>query len=57
MNEIQSLPLASISEDDENVAEEGETSPLSPANRSPMHAGSSPRHTKFRFAWILFSIY
>ncbi|XP_033219889.1 potassium voltage-gated channel subfamily H member 8 [Belonocnema kinseyi] len=43
-----SLTLPSISEDDENVPEEGETSPLSPPNRSPLHAASSPRHAKFR---------
>ncbi|XP_011498400.1 PREDICTED: potassium voltage-gated channel subfamily H member 8 [Ceratosolen solmsi marchali] len=43
-----SLTLPSISEDDENVPEEGETSPLSPPNRSPLHTSSSPRHTKFR---------
>ncbi|XP_058788674.1 potassium voltage-gated channel subfamily H member 8 isoform X2 [Phymastichus coffea] len=43
-----SLTLPSISEDDENVPEEGETSPLSPPNRSPLHASSSPRHAKFR---------
>ncbi|KAJ8676492.1 hypothetical protein QAD02_012279 [Eretmocerus hayati] len=43
-----SLTLPSISEDDENVPEEGETSPLSPPNRSPIHATTSPRHAKFR---------
>ena len=43
-----SLTLPSISEDDENVPEEGETSPLSPPNRSPLHATNSPRHAKFR---------
>ncbi|XP_043270708.1 potassium voltage-gated channel subfamily H member 8 isoform X3 [Venturia canescens] len=49
MNGIQSLTLPSISEDDENVPEEGETSPLSPPNRSPLHAATtSPRHAKFR---------
>ncbi|XP_020299509.1 potassium voltage-gated channel subfamily H member 8 [Pseudomyrmex gracilis] len=43
-----SLILPSISEDDENAAEEGETSPLtSPPNKSPLH-NSSPRHAKFR---------
>ncbi|XP_026672820.1 potassium voltage-gated channel subfamily H member 8 isoform X2 [Ceratina calcarata] len=42
-----SLTLPSISEDDENVPEEGETSPLSPPNKSPLHT-SSPRHAKFR---------
>ncbi|KAK0093508.1 hypothetical protein PV326_013384 [Microctonus aethiopoides] len=47
MNGVQSLTLPSISEDDENLPEEGETSPLSPANRSPMHI-TSPRHAKFR---------
>ncbi|XP_044592116.1 potassium voltage-gated channel subfamily H member 8 isoform X1 [Cotesia glomerata] len=46
MNGVPSLTLPSISEDDENVPEDGETSPLSPANRSPMHI-TSPRH-KFR---------
>ncbi|RZC37990.1 potassium voltage-gated channel subfamily H member 8, partial [Asbolus verrucosus] len=35
-NGMPSLTLPSISEDDENVHEEGESSPLSP-NRSPMH--------------------
>ncbi|XP_023247841.1 potassium voltage-gated channel subfamily H member 8 [Copidosoma floridanum] len=48
MNGGPSLTLPSISEDDENVPEEGETSPLSPSNRSPLHATSSPRHAKFR---------
>nr|XP_012142913.1 PREDICTED: potassium voltage-gated channel subfamily H member 8 isoform X5 [Megachile rotundata] len=43
-----SLTLPSISEDDENVPDEGETSPLSPPNKSPLHASSSPRHAKFR---------
>ncbi|XP_018311798.1 potassium voltage-gated channel subfamily H member 8 isoform X1 [Mycetomoellerius zeteki] len=43
-----SLTLPSISEDDENLAEEGETSPLSPPNKSPLHTSSSPRHAKFR---------
>ncbi|CAB0044343.1 unnamed protein product, partial [Trichogramma brassicae] len=43
-----SLTLPSISEDDENAPEEGETSPLSPHNRSPMHGTSSPRHAKLR---------
>ncbi|XP_077257341.1 eag-like K[+] channel isoform X1 [Temnothorax americanus] len=43
-----SLTLPSISEDDENLAEEGETSPLSPPNKSPLHGTSSPRHAKFR---------
>ncbi|XP_015113234.1 potassium voltage-gated channel subfamily H member 8 isoform X1 [Diachasma alloeum] len=48
MNGIQSqTALPSISEDDENVPDEGETSPLSPANRSPLHT-VSPRHAKFR---------
>ncbi|XP_076679483.1 eag-like K[+] channel isoform X4 [Andrena cerasifolii] len=42
-----SVTLPSISEDDENAPEEGETSPLSPPNKSPLHS-SSPRHTKFR---------
>ncbi|XP_043496426.1 potassium voltage-gated channel subfamily H member 8 isoform X1 [Polistes fuscatus] len=42
-----SLTLPSISEDDENIVEEGETSPLSPSNKSPLHT-SSPRHAKFR---------
>ena len=49
MNGVPSLTLPSISEDDENVPEEGETSPLSPPNRSPLHASSSPRHAKFRY--------
>ena len=43
-----SLTLPSISEDDENVPDEGETSPLSPPNKSPSHM-SSPRHAKFRY--------
>nr|CAD7197040.1 unnamed protein product [Timema douglasi] len=47
MNGIPSLTLPSISEDDENIPEEGETSPLSPANRSPLHTAISPRHAKF----------
>ncbi|XP_044012585.1 potassium voltage-gated channel subfamily H member 8 isoform X2 [Aphidius gifuensis] len=47
MNGIQSLTLPSISEDDENIPEEGETSPLSQQNRSPSHV-TSPRQTKFR---------
>ncbi|CAH1375325.1 potassium voltage-gated channel subfamily H member 8 isoform X2 [Tenebrio molitor] len=46
-NGMPSLTLPSISEDDENLHEEGETSPLSP-NRSPLHAVSnSPRHAKY----------
>ncbi|KAG5895875.1 hypothetical protein JTB14_012258 [Gonioctena quinquepunctata] len=47
-NGLPSLTLPSISEDDENAHEEGETSPLSP-NRSPIHAltNNSPRHAKF----------
>lgn len=53
MNGVQSLTLPSISEDDENLPEEGETSPLSPANRSPMHI-TSPRHAKFRLAILNF---
>ncbi|KAG8298896.1 Potassium voltage-gated channel sub H member 4 [Homalodisca vitripennis] len=47
MNGVPSLTLPSISEDDENVPEEGETSPLSPPTRSPMHVAVSPRHAKF----------
>ncbi|GLH13144.1 Cyclic nucleotide-gated cation channel subunit A [Gryllus bimaculatus] len=48
MNGVPSMTLPSISEDDENVPEEGETSPLSPPTRSPLHgAASSPRHAKF----------
>ncbi|XP_014485672.1 PREDICTED: potassium voltage-gated channel subfamily H member 8 isoform X1 [Dinoponera quadriceps] len=43
-----SLTLPSISEDDENAVEEGESSPLSPPNKSPLHTSSSPRHAKFR---------
>lgn len=47
VNGVPSLTLPSISEDDENAHEEGETSPLSP-NRSPIHAiSNSPRHAKF----------
>ncbi|XP_071050671.1 voltage-gated delayed rectifier potassium channel KCNH8 isoform X2 [Onthophagus taurus] len=49
VNGVPSLTLPSISEDDENAHEEGETSPLSP-NRSPVHAtqlSNSPRHAKF----------
>lgn len=42
-----SLTLPSITEDDENILEEGETSPLSPPNKSPSHT-ASPRHAKFR---------
>ncbi|XP_024945498.1 potassium voltage-gated channel subfamily H member 8 isoform X2 [Cephus cinctus] len=48
MNGAHSLTLPSISEDDENLPEEGETSPLSPPNRSPLHIATSPRHAKFR---------
>ncbi|XP_063239033.1 potassium voltage-gated channel subfamily H member 8 [Bacillus rossius redtenbacheri] len=47
MNGVPSLTLPSISEDDENIPEEGETSPLSPPSRSPLHASASPRHAKF----------
>ncbi|XP_049859060.1 potassium voltage-gated channel subfamily H member 8 isoform X2 [Schistocerca gregaria] len=47
INGVPSMTLPSISEDDENIPEEGETSPLSPPNRSPLHSSSSPRHTKF----------
>ncbi|XP_018909518.1 voltage-gated delayed rectifier potassium channel KCNH8 isoform X2 [Bemisia tabaci] len=50
MNGMPSLTLPSISEDDENVPEEGETSPLSPPTRSPVHHSTvtySPRHAKF----------
>lgn len=47
MNGLPSLTLPSISEDDENAAEEGEDSPLSPPNRSPLDA-LSPRHSKTR---------
>lgn len=55
MNGVMSLTLPSISEDDENAPEEGETSPLSP-NRSPLHAAStvstnSPRHAKFNLRY------
>lgn len=55
MNGVMSLTLPSISEDDENAGDDGETSPLSP-NRSPLHAANaaanttstcSPRHAKF----------
>ncbi|KAJ9599983.1 hypothetical protein L9F63_009725, partial [Diploptera punctata] len=46
MNGVPSLTLPSISEDDENIPEEGETSPLSPPNRSPLHVSNSPRHAK-----------
>lgn len=49
MNGGPSMTLPSISEDDENMAEEGETSPLSPPNRSPLHTVTSPRHAKFRY--------
>ncbi|XP_046467247.1 voltage-gated delayed rectifier potassium channel KCNH8 isoform X2 [Neodiprion pinetum] len=48
MNGVTSMTLPSISEDDENIPEEGETSPLSPPNKSPLHAASSPRHAKLR---------
>ncbi|XP_026679954.1 uncharacterized protein LOC103509972, partial [Diaphorina citri] len=43
---LPSLTLPSINEDDE--AGEGETSPLSPPSRSPLHIpmSNSPRHTK-----------
>ncbi|XP_039292753.1 potassium voltage-gated channel subfamily H member 8 isoform X2 [Nilaparvata lugens] len=47
VNGVPSLTLPSISEDDENVPEEGETSPLSP-HKSPLHQSNiSPRHAKF----------
>lgn len=49
MNGVPSLTLPSISEDDENVPEDGETSPLSPPNKSPIHVATSPRHAKFRY--------
>ncbi|XP_017771321.1 PREDICTED: potassium voltage-gated channel subfamily H member 8 [Nicrophorus vespilloides] len=46
-NGLPSLTLPSISEDDENMHEDGENTPLSP-NRSPLHvASNSPRHAKF----------
>ncbi|KAB0794660.1 hypothetical protein PPYR_11499 [Photinus pyralis] len=46
VNGVPSLTLPSISEDDENMHEDSETSPLSP-NRSPLHMiNSSPRHGK-----------
>uniref|UniRef100_A0A1B6DT39 Potassium voltage-gated channel subfamily H member 8 n=1 Tax=Clastoptera arizonana TaxID=38151 RepID=A0A1B6DT39_9HEMI len=47
INGVPSLTLPSISEDDENVPDEEETSPLSPPTRSPLHTGISPKHTKF----------
>ncbi|XP_034945688.1 potassium voltage-gated channel subfamily H member 8 [Chelonus insularis] len=47
MNGIQSLTLPSISEDDENIPEESEVSPLSPSNRSPSYV-TSPGHPKLR---------
>lgn len=56
MNGIQSLTLPSISEDDENIPEEGETSPLSQQNRSPSHV-TSPRQTKFRQVLLYFFIF
>lgn len=49
LNGLPSLTLPSISEDDENIPEEGETSPLSP-HKSPLLANStaSPgKHAKF----------
>lgn len=52
MNGVPSMTLPSISEDDENIAEDGETSPLSPPNRSPLHAGNSPRHAKFNPRYV-----
>lgn len=52
MNGVPSLTLPSISEDDENVPEEGETSPLSPPTRSPLHAGISPRHAKYNSRFV-----
>ncbi|KRT86714.1 hypothetical protein AMK59_2158, partial [Oryctes borbonicus] len=47
VNGVPSLTLPSISEDDENAQEDGETSPLSP-NKSPVHAAlsNSPRHAR-----------
>ncbi|CAH1399208.1 unnamed protein product [Nezara viridula] len=47
MNGLPSLTLPSISEDDENAADDGEDSPLSPPNRSPLDA-VSPRHGRLR---------
>ncbi|KAK6638166.1 hypothetical protein RUM44_008594 [Polyplax serrata] len=49
LNGLPSLTLPSISEDDENIPEEGETSPLSPY-KSPLlaNSNSSPgKHAKF----------
>lgn len=47
MNDVPVLTLPSISEDDENAQEEGQTSPTSPPARSPMHGNGSPRQNRF----------
>lgn len=59
MNGVPSLTLPSISEDDENIPEEGETSPLSPPTRSPMHnaVSVSPRHAKFNSRFVVLSCF
>lgn len=47
MNDVPVLTLPSISEDDENAQEEGQTSPTSPPARSPLHGNGSPRQNRF----------
>ncbi|XP_065200831.1 potassium voltage-gated channel subfamily H member 8 isoform X3 [Planococcus citri] len=47
INEVPVLTLPSISEDDENAQDDGQTSPTSPPPRSPMHGNGSPRQTRF----------
>lgn len=55
MNGLPSLTLPSISEDDENAADDGEDSPLSPPNRSPLDA-VSPRHVRLRSVFHIFKM-
>lgn len=49
-----SLTLPSISEDDENAAED---TALSPKKSIPVSNTNSPRHAKFRLDYIFFFIY
>ena len=44
MNGQPSMTLPSISEDDENLPEDTENTPLSPHNPRSPHHGLSPRH-------------
>lgn len=43
---MPSLTLPSISEDDENVAEEGEESPVSP-HRSPLDSTTNRKYVRY----------